>query len=296
MSSRLFAETKTIIPLNAKVASGKSSVCTRLEVSIRRSAELPASTAAWATKAPPPTSGDRSASSSTDSRPSTSSVPCRKSAGPSTAIAPAAVTSERPARATTATSAAARPSRAMATWVVNRLARGTTASTSTPTQAVARTIRIGDSPEYEIAGAWTVSAARISVTRGLLRWNPHGRRRIGLPGVLHRPRHRGVDHVQNGLRIDAEEQDEGEQRGERPRLPPGEVAHRPQRDAGRRSVQRALHEQQDVERRQHHPGRRDDRVGRVAGEGPQQHQELADEGRHAGQRERGQADDEEDPG
>ncbi len=68
------------------------------------------------------------------------------SAGPSTATASATVVSVRPASATVAASAAARPSTARVTWVAHRYARGTNASTSTPAQATPSTIRTGDRP------------------------------------------------------------------------------------------------------------------------------------------------------
>ncbi len=77
-------------------------------------------------------------------------VPWRKSAGPSTTTDPApaptpAVMPRRSptARARTATSAPARPTRVMPTWVTKRSRRGVKASASTPISAAAKTISIG---------------------------------------------------------------------------------------------------------------------------------------------------------
>ncbi len=215
------------MPASANVASGKSSVWIRVEVSIRRSRALPATTAAWATNAPPPTSTERSASSSIDSSPSTSSVPCRNSAGPSIASAPAAVSS-----------LTCRPP------ATTRHERGDEADQGDPElgtpPARLRHERLDEHAEAggaehdqdrqqpastTIDGAgWSPPPSSTGVTAAsVLRAGRDGRGRVGLPGVVHGAGHRRVDHVEHRLRVDAQEQDQRDQRRDRQGLAAGQV-------------------------------------------------------------------------
>ena len=91
--------------------------------------------------------------SSTDATPSTASVPCRNSAGPSTAMASAKTSSCVPASRTVAARAASRPPTATTIWMPRRAARGANASTRTPTRAAAKTTSSGAIGAYASSGA-----------------------------------------------------------------------------------------------------------------------------------------------
>ena len=100
-----------------------------------------------------------------------------------------------------------------------RSARGTTASTSTPSIAAPSTIRIGDSAWYETDGAW-IGVARPSAARRSLDSSDCSavlRCRVGLVHVVQRRLHGGVDDVEDRLRVDAQEDDQREQRRDRRR-------------------------------------------------------------------------------
>ena len=147
MVSRSLAATNSIMPPSANRVSGKTSVCTPARLSAaRRSPRLPTVMAARATNATA-RSSDRSAISSSATMPSTGSVPCRNRAGPSTATAPSAVI--RACRRERARADDSAPSDAdqgeQRPGPGAGLARGTNASTSTPTQAAPNRISIGAS-------------------------------------------------------------------------------------------------------------------------------------------------------
>src|SRR5690606_3085956 len=109
----------------------------------------------------PPGSTDRSAISSNASRPSTSNVPHRNSAGVSTASAPddassprnVVVLSKSPVTYTaSATPAPTTDVRLSATCAGQRWFRGSTASNSTPTAPAVKTINSGSTAATSILG------------------------------------------------------------------------------------------------------------------------------------------------
>src|SRR5215475_6284503 len=266
--SRSFAETKSNMPPSENRISGYVSVVPGSRRAWTRSISVPAVTAADATNAPP-RSTRRSATSSSATAPSTISAPCRNNAGPSTATARSAVIVPRlvavnpVALRITKMKAAISAPKATNNCGNCRVDRGANASMSTPTSAAPSRIRIAGTDL--------------------------GQRRLD----------GGVDDVGHWLRVEAEQQDERDQRRHNGDLAAGEVlAHRryPLQQRVDRALRGALHHPQHVRGRQDHAERRDDRDRLVDRERSDQHEELADERRRSRQRQRREPGEQEDTG
>ncbi len=173
--SRSLAAGKTSIPPTANSAIGNTSVVVNPALTAACSASPPGTAAACATKEStflPCAAGSSRRSAKVNVATSATSriVPWRKSAGPSTAMAPIAailalVVPKPPAASpTTAAKPAASASTDSRSWAWYRLRRGRNASRTTPTTAAPSTISAGASWAYSIFGAGILagaSAARV---------------------------------------------------------------------------------------------------------------------------------------
>ncbi len=143
------------MPPAANSVSGKISVCSTFSAVASRSASEPGTAAACPANADSPPSTERSANSSTLISVSPSSSSQTNSAGPSTAIAPAAPISRSLCHIDTTVMppAATSPTMVSASCTGCRCDRGRNASTMTPRVAAPNTISSGASWVYSIFGA-----------------------------------------------------------------------------------------------------------------------------------------------
>ena len=164
--SRSFDDGNSIMPPIANMSSGKTSVCVTFSATSSCSCWVPGATEPAGAK-PPPSSRLRSAATSTPGMASTRIAPWRKSAGPSTAIAPITATPRSPAITISEISAATSPAMDRPSWVSWRNVRGMNASRSTPRTATPNTMSIGASSRYSTDGVWN-SAARVTADEPLI--------------------------------------------------------------------------------------------------------------------------------
>src|SRR5665648_265447 len=120
-------------------------------------------------------------------------------------------------------------------------------------------------------------------------------RRIGHADAGLRRRRRLADQVEREPRHEAEHDQRGDQRPDHPTLAHGQVTLVGETVA-HRSGEDPLVGEQHVQGRQHHAKRCDDGDRLVRGERPDEDQQLADERRKTGQRQRRKARDQERPG
>ena len=248
MVSRSSAAGNSSMPPMANSVSGNTSVCMMPALVASFSATLPATADACGVNASRPPAlrlgvrgagMRRSAISRMPRTPTSRMVPCRNSAGASTATAP--ITAVRPtlpcrsrASATTATNAATSPPRLSTTERRSAAARGRNASTSTPTTATPNTISMGDSSPYSTLGVGSFIFARSF---------RHLRCRVRLVDRGQRVADGGIDHVERQFGIHAEHQQQRDQRCDdrRSRAAPGRAAARCRRRPGRVIIRWYIH-------------------------------------------------------